>query len=109
MNVLMLCRKKDLKWFHWGYARAFARSGVDLTCVRDDVPFNADLRDLTAKCHERPSLILQPETDFSFLPSGLTKTDVPTACFQYDTYAYTHRRIRWSMLFDYPIVFHPGY
>ena len=35
--------------------------------------------------------------------------DVPTACLQIDTYAYLHRRLRWSMLFDYVFVFHPGY
>jgi hypothetical protein len=34
---------------------------------------------------------------------------IPTACFQVDTYAYTRRRIAWSMLFDHVCVFHPGY
>jgi hypothetical protein len=34
---------------------------------------------------------------------------MPTACFQIDTYAYTRKRIAWSMLFDLVFVFHPGY
>ena len=44
-----------------------------------------------------------------FLPSGLTGIDIPTASFQVDTYAYTRRRISWSVLFDLVLVFHPGY
>jgi hypothetical protein len=40
---------------------------------------------------------------------GLHESDSPTACFQVDTYAYTHRRIRWSMLFDYALVCHAGF
>jgi hypothetical protein len=43
------------------------------------------------------------------MPLGLTKVNIPTACFQIDTYAYTRRRIAWSMLFDLVFVFHPGY
>lgn len=72
-------------------------------------PFNVDLRDCLKLCPERPSLILQPETASPYLPSGLTEVDIPTACFQVDTYAYTQRRIAWSMLFDHVFVYHPGY
>jgi hypothetical protein len=43
------------------------------------------------------------------MPLGLTKVNIPTACFQVDTYAYTRSRISWSMLFDLVFVFHPGY
>jgi hypothetical protein len=35
--------------------------------------------------------------------------NIPTACFQIDTYTYTQKRIAWSMLFDLVFVFHPGY
>jgi hypothetical protein len=63
---------------------------------------------MVARCGERPSLILHPELDFPLLPQGLTELNIPTACFQIDTYAFTKHRIRWSMLFDHPIVFHPG-
>ena len=43
------------------------------------------------------------------LPQGLEKSEIPTVCFHADTYAYTHKRIRWSYLFDHVAVFHPGY
>jgi hypothetical protein len=43
------------------------------------------------------------------MPWGLTKVNIPTACFQIDTYTYTRKRIAWSMLFDLVFVFHPGY
>ena len=44
-----------------------------------------------------------------FLPWGVATVNIPTACFQVDTYVYTRRRISWSMLFDLVFVFHPGY
>lgn len=109
MNILFLCRKRDLGWAQWGFSRAFARRGVFLTFVDDDVPLDEDILRLVAQCGERPGLILHPELDFPLLPQGLAEVDIPTACFQIDTYAFTKHRIRWSMLFDHPIVFHPGY
>jgi hypothetical protein len=75
----------------------------------DEALGDEDIFKLVAACPERPSLIIHPELDFCTLPQGLEKIEIPTACFQIDTYAYTRRRIRWSMLFDHPIVFHPGY
>src|SRR5579871_846201 len=90
-------------------ARALNRKGVAVTCVGDDTPVDGDIFELVERCETRPSLILQPESDFPLLPQRLTSIDIPTASFQIDTYAYTRRRIRWSMLYDHPIVFHPGY
>lgn len=109
MNILFLCRKKDLSFGQASLARALERRGVQVACVDDDVPLNEDIHKLVARCPEQPSLILHPELDFPLLPQGLEQIDIPTACFQIDTYAYTERRIQWSMLFDHPIVFHPGY
>ena len=43
------------------------------------------------------------------IPKDLDQAPVPTVCFQIDTYTYTHRRICWSMLFDYAALFHPGF
>jgi hypothetical protein len=106
MNILFLCRSKDIGWGQWGLVRACERRGIHLTYLDDDV--QRDIVELVASCAERPSLILHPELD-SVLPRGLEKIEIPTACFQIDTYSYTKRRIRWSMLFDHPIVFHPGY
>jgi hypothetical protein len=76
--------------------------------VERGFPFNGVLQDLLRLCPERPSLILHPEADVPYLPWGLATVDIPTACFQVDSYAYTERRIAWSMLFDQAIVFHPG-
>lgn len=109
MNTLFLCRQRDLGFGQAGLARALERHGIRVTCVGDDTRLDEDISKLLGRCGERPSLILQPELDFPLLPQGLTEIDIPTACLQIDTYAYTKRRIRWSMLFDHPIVFHPGY
>jgi hypothetical protein len=109
MNILLLCRKKDVGWAQWGFTQAFARRGILLTFADDDVSSDEDILTLLARCDERPGLILHPELDFPLLPQGLAELKIPTACFQIDTYAFTKHRIRWSMLFDHPIVFHPGY
>jgi len=109
MNILFLCHDHNLCKELWGYARAFRRLGVRLVCIEEGFPFNGNLDRLLQQCPERPSLILQPESDYPFLPWGLAEVDIPTACFQFDTFSYTQRRIRWSKLFDYPVVFHPGF
>jgi hypothetical protein len=54
-------------------------------------------------------MIVLAESARDLLPQGLEKVNIPTVSFQSDTYAYTRRRIRWSMLFDYAVLFHPGY
>src|ERR671924_412529 len=92
-----------------GYARAFQKEGVHLAYVDDGFPLNGDVQVLIEHYMERPSLIIQPESALALLPWGLTKVDIPTACFQIDTYIYTQARIYWSMLFDYPLLFHPGF
>lgn len=109
MNILFLCRARDLGLGQASLARALGRRGARVECVRDGTRLDEDIRELVARCGERPFLILQPELDFPLWPRGLTEIDIPTACLQIDTYAYTNRRIAWSMLFDCPIVFHPGY
>ncbi len=109
MTILFLCHEHNLCKELWGYARAFRRRGVCLVCIEEGFPFNGSLDRLLQRCPERPSLILQPESDYPFLPWGLAEVDIPTACFQFDTFSYPRRRIRWSKLFDYPVVFHPGF
>jgi hypothetical protein len=109
MNILYLCRQKDMGWGQAALARALERRGVRISCLEDNARLDSDVRMLAAACSERPSLILHPELNFPILPHGLAEIDIPTACLQIDTYAYTQRRIKWSMLFDYPIVYHPGY
>lgn len=109
MTILVLCREDNLCNTLACYARAIRRSGMRLVCVERDFPINGAIQDLLHLCSEQPSLILHPEADVPYLPWGLSAVDIPTVCFQVDTYAYTQRRIAWSMLFDQVIVFHPGY
>jgi hypothetical protein len=106
-SILFLCRIQDLNRERFGYAKAFRKRKINLVCVPDNFPVDGDLRALLDRYPDTPSLIIQPETVFPILPWGLTETLIPTACFQIDVYAYTRHRIRWSMLFDYAILFHP--
>ena len=108
MTILLLCREQDLAKEPGGYARAFRRSGARVVCIEPGFPLNGDVSELLQSCLERPALILHPEC-LPVLPRGLTEVNIPTACFHVDTYAYFKRRMVWSMLFDYPIVFHPGF
>lgn len=108
MTILALWREEDTPQNLPAFARAFLRSGNRVIVVHASFPPNGDLTQLLERCPERPDLILHPEF-LPILPWGLTKVDIPTACFQIDTYAYTRRRIAWSMLFDLVFVFHPGY
>lgn len=108
MTVLFLCRPRDLDRERLGYARAFARLGIPVTCTHDGVQPDADFRKVFAATGGKPSLVIQGE-GYPMLPRGLTTCDVPTVSFQIDTYTYPHRRARWSLLFDYVALFHPGF
>lgn len=107
--ILFLCTEDDLWHRPFSYAQAFRRRGIRVVCVEKGFPFNGNLQDCLRLCPERPSLILHPEAASPYLPLGLACVDIPTACFQVDTYAYTNRRIAWSMLFDHVFALHPGY
>jgi glycosyl transferase family 1 len=109
MIVLALCRKDNLCKELWGYARAFERQGVVLHCLDWGTPVNVDVREPLRQCRERPNFILNPESGVTFMPTNLTEVDVPTVCFHFDTYQATARRIRWSMIYDIPVVFHPHF
>lgn len=108
MTILVLRREEgiDLEWA--AYIRAICRRSDRVVGVHASFPPNGDVSQLLDRCPERPALILHPEY-IPIMPRGLTKVNIPTACFQIDTYAYTRKRIAWSMLFDLVFVFHPGY
>lgn len=111
MNILYLCREPD-SWDHKEpglFARAFRRCGVNLVCPADGFPTNGNIQALLDQCQQIPNMIVWLESARAILPKGLEKVKIPTISFQSDTYAYTRRRIRWSMLFDYAVVFHPGF
>jgi hypothetical protein len=109
MTILVLCGEGNLCNMLGRYAEAFRRRGIRLVCADPKFARNGTLDEWLEVCPERPSLIWHPESDVPFLPWGLASVDIPTACFQVDTYAYTNKRIAWSMLFDLALVFHPGY
>jgi hypothetical protein len=109
MYVLFLCRESDLQREPLGYVRALRKLGVQIEFAAGDCALNEDIERMVRRSAEKPALIVQPETDLALLPAGLHKVDVPTACFHFDPYAYLHRRIRWAMLFDYAVLFHPGF
>lgn len=108
MKIIVLSKSDGIEREMAGYINAFRERGDAVTLVNPDCAPNGALHELLESCSDRPALLLHPES-FSILPWGLTETDVLTACFQIDTYAYTRRRMSWSMLFDFVFVFHPGY
>lgn len=110
MNVLYLCHQSDLNYKEPElFARAFRRFGCNVVCLTDNFPADGNIQDVLDQSQELPEMIVLAESAHDFLPRGLEKVNIPTVSFQSDTYAYTRRRIRWSMLFDYAVVFHPGF
>ena len=111
MTILYLCREPD-SWDHKEpglFARAFRRRGINIVCPGDRFPINGSIQQLLDQCQQTPKMIVWVESARPLLPEGLEKVNIPTVSFQSDTYAYTPHRIRWSMLFDYAVVFHPGF
>lgn len=108
MTILVLQKEEVIAREGSAYLRAFSRRGDHVVGVHASFPPNGAIGQLLERCGEQPSLILHPE-HFPIMPQGLIKLNIPSACFQIDTYAYTRRRIAWSMLFDLVFVFHPGY
>jgi hypothetical protein len=109
MLILCLCNESN----HWkllpGYAAAFRRRGIEFFCIQDTLPLDIPLEEILNLCPRRPTWIFHFESNLPLLPQGLEGSPIPTVCFQVDTYAFTHKRIRWSSLFDHVAVFHPGY
>jgi hypothetical protein len=108
MTILILQKEETNAREGSAYQRAFCQGGHRVVGVHASFPPNGDVIQLLERCPEQPALILHPE-QIPIMPQGLTRVNVPTACFQIDTYAYTRKRIAWSMLFDLVFVFHPGY
>ena len=103
--VVFLCNTSQLNRERKGYFKAFSIK-IKTFCVENCncKPLNQLLSD-----DLNPILILHPESPTPFLPVGLNESQVPTACFQIDTFSGTEKRIKWSMLFDYAFVFHPKF
>lgn len=114
ITILFLCDKNELNILQQGYASAFTKYG-EVICwgpLSSNAQYcdkNVDLIAFLEHNSLKPKLILYPEAFSPFLPWGLSQVNIPTACFHIDTYAYTRRRMRWSMLFDYAFVFNSGF
>jgi hypothetical protein len=105
--IVLLCHEHDLNRERRGYNIAFNRK-IKTVCIS---PYHVELSESIDSIISRglnPILIIQPDASPA-LPYGLEKINIPTACFQIDTYNGTSKRIKWSMLFDYAIVFHPQF
>ncbi len=110
MNILYLCRQSDLNYKEPElFARAFRRRGFNVVCLKGEFPADGNIQVVLDQSQQLPKMIVLAESAHDLLPQGLEKVNIPTVSFQSDTYAYTRRRIRWSMLFDYAVVFHPGF
>jgi hypothetical protein len=105
--IVFLCQNHELTRERHGYYRALIKR-MPVVCAPLVVKNGYEtLKDIVPAGWD-PILILQPEAS-PRLPHGLASSAVPTACFQIDTYSGTEKRIRWSMLYDYAFVFHPGF
>lgn len=109
MRILILSRRSQFPFYGFAYGPAFERLGARLSYIPEDAPQNVSIQSLVKYCPERPEMIYLPDWNRSPLPPGLTIIDIPTVNANEDTYAYTEHRIRWSMLFDYTLISHPGY
>lgn len=109
MHVLWLSREDEFMREIKGLALALQRAGYGLTCLEPDTDPDVHIKDLIEKCPENPSLIVHPEPWVPVLPRGLTEVAIPTVGIQCDVYAFTHRRLLYSMLFDYVAILHPGF
>src|SRR5262249_31343533 len=106
---IWLSREDELLREIKGFARALQRAGAHLTYLSPDSSPAVDIRVLIEKSPGPVELIVHPEPWIASLPRGLTEIPIPTVGFQCDVYAYTHRRMLYSMLFDYVAILHPGF
>jgi hypothetical protein len=109
MTILVLCLEGNAVREIAGYVNALRRRGVTVQFVPEGTALNVDLFQLVERCPECPSLIFHPDSGFPIMPYGLDRIPIPTALLQADPYAYTHRRLRWAMLFDYVLLLHEGF
>ncbi|HJQ38769.1 MAG TPA: glycosyltransferase [Thermoanaerobaculia bacterium] len=100
MTVVFLCGPDEIDKERRGYARAFERVAP--------LQFIAPGEHWREQLPKDAMLVLNPDGK-AWLPRGIERVDAPTAVFHIDTYVATERRIRWSRMYDYAFVFHPGF
>ncbi len=107
-SVVFLCSENELNRERRGYFNSFS-SKIDTIYISfDKLHSYQDLENLLPN-DIQPLLILCPDAWPRLLPQGLVDTPYPTACFNIDTFEHPEKRARFSMLFDYAFVFHPGF
>lgn len=104
--VVFLCQEHELRRELKGYYDAFSKR-ITTVCAPLRMENGYEHLDKIIPADLIPILILQP--DVARLPYGLVSSKTPTACFQIDTYSGLQKRLKWSMLYDYVFVFHPGF
>lgn len=80
---------------------------LDLRAFKPNVEIQ-DLLQTVCRWDENPDLIVH-EIGAHGLPRDLDKTPIRTACLDIDTFGWTELRVKWGMLFDCVITWHPSY
>ena len=106
--IIFLCSEGQLDRERRGYFKAFSKR-LNTICIPYDLQHHSDELEKLLPAGVQPLLILHPDSWPRFLPKGLVDSAYPTACFQIDTFESPEKRAKFSMLFDYVFVFHPGY
>src|SRR2546421_8278549 len=110
MKFSFLCQRSELNRERRGYFMALSKS---LAISPNDIDNHLTFNTLTPSIYSTPpedaDYILFPDPPISILPSWIVQAPVPTICFQIDTYSKPEWRALWSTLFDYVVLFHPGY
>jgi hypothetical protein len=104
--ILFLCTPDVLTRERRGLAKALeAQTSVEyLDRLRGSASQIMD--SLDGPC---PSLVLYPDSPYTYLPHHLEQLNVPTACLQIDAYAASENRASLSRLFDLGLIFHPDH
>jgi glycosyltransferase involved in cell wall biosynthesis len=106
--VVLLCGEDELDKERRGFYRAFSRVlPVRLISPSRGERWRDELDQLTADGW-LIRLVLNPDGR-PWLPDGIERVAAPTAVFHIDTYVALQRRVRWSAMYDYTFVFHPGF
>jgi hypothetical protein len=108
VSVLFLCKEQELEKERRGYALALRQHG-GLYCVPDDFPVDGTIQELLRLLPDQPRLIVHPDPPTPIVPRDLVSVEIPTAIFLIDTFRFLSAKISVSMLFDYTLLFLPGF
>lgn len=110
-TVVFLCAVEDMtrvRRSSFGYFQAFSKI-INTICISRDSWLDSRKLDEILPSHIDPILILNTDSWPRRIPDNLTEIPFPTGNFNIDTFEIPEKRVRFSMLFDYSFVFHPGF